>query len=156
MAEFYSNVENIKSLIRQIVVGDPNQDRLATLDTTTVERYQKEIDNRINSILDPIYEVPLVKVTLPDGTSGFSGSIAYIANRMVAAQIVLSEYSEVAPNESGNARRMYNEAENELYGLTKGMIGAARIDGQRQRARNPFVPPSVHPREVPEPPKELP
>lgn len=155
MADFYSDLENIKKLIRQIVIGDPNLERLATIDQATIEKHQKEVDGRINSILDPIYEVPLVKVKLPDGTLGFPPGITFVANRMVAAQIVLSEYSEVSPNESGNAKRMYTQAEQDLTNLVKGMVGASRLEGQRPLARNPFVPPGVHPRAEQEPFKEL-
>lgn len=152
----YSELEEIKKLARQIAVGDQITNTLSTITPDTIEHHQKEVDDRIDSILDPIYEVPLVKVKRRDGTSVYPSSIRYVANRMTAAQIVLSEYSEIDSNSSGNARRMYNEAEFELYGIVKDKAGASRLEGQRTHARIPFISPEVYPRADQEVPKDLP
>lgn len=152
----YSELVEIQKLMRQIVVGDGLTNQLATIDSDTIDKYRIEVDDRIDSILDAIYEVPLIKVKRRDNTTVYPNAIRWIANRMSAAQVVLSEYSEIDANSSGNAKRLYNEAESELYSLVKSNTGASRLEGQRMHARNPFIQPSIHPRADQEPFKDLP
>jgi len=147
-----SSNDDIKRLMREINVGSSKTDSI-TEDTIT--NYKQEIDAVINNAAEPYFHVPFVKITI-DGVQQFSREITYMAQRMVAAQICLRELSEIAQSSSENAKKLYNEAVDQLFSNVNGSISPSQnLSGQRRKSRNRFVPPGVAPAEPANSPSRL-
>lgn len=161
MVEYYSSspgtgsdaIAGIKILVQQIGIGDT---KLDTITVAQVEYLQREVDAKINSILDATYEVPLVKVVSTGGSSDFPEEIKYVARRLVASELVLQTYTEIEPNVSKAAVNTRERAMEDLFSLVRGVAGGQRIQGQRIRARNRFIRPPVYPLDPPDSPGKLP
>lgn len=150
MPDFYSGqISDIEELMRHVGIGDTKVDAIPE---NSVERYQGEIDDIINTTLRPHIEVPLRKVTR-NGNTDFPAEIKFIARRLVAAEVILNEMTEVDSNSSRSAEDMKRKAMRSLYQYVNGpLVGSHIMDGQEPRARNQYARPTTPPRE-PEPPE---
>lgn len=141
-SEYYSgSIDNIRRVVDMISVGEG---KAKSFTESVCKIYQKEVDTIIDSRLRPFYAVPLVKLT---ETDQWPEPIPYIASRLVAANIILVEFTEIDANESEAAEAMRNAALDELDRLTEGLFNGEQVlPGQRKRAGMAFVSPGITPR----------
>lgn len=149
MATYYSGgVDDIKKLIRQVVIGTS---RDSELNTAVVEQYQADVDSMIDSRLSPMFTCPLIQITRGTVTK-FPDPIPAIASRWTAAEIVLRAYTEVSPEESAAAQVWRERALAELDEFCDGaQTGTRDLPGQVRRSRNHFAPPTIVPKTAPLP-----
>jgi len=139
-SDFYSGTgENIERILNMIEIGGG---RLASLTDEDLAIYQEEVDRLINSRLSPYYAVPLAK----DIGGFFPFPIPFIAARIVAADIIHNEFTEIEANKSEAALTMKRNALDELDRLTMGArAGTQRLEGQRVKSRDRFPRPTIIP-----------
>ena len=137
---FYSGtVDNIRRVVDMLSIGEG---RKSSFSEQTCKIYQEEADRIINGRMRSYCATPLVKVS----DSKYPAPIPFIAARITAANIVLSEFSEIDANESEAATGMRDAALDQLDRLTVGLIGGTqRLIGQRIKTRNRFVSPGAAP-----------
>jgi hypothetical protein len=153
MPDFYSGtLDTLQELFRHVGIQIGVEKTLVdAIGSETIERYQAEADQFINSQLNQTFEVPIVKITR-NGVEGFPEEIKYIARRLVASEVILNEFTEIAPNVSRAAVTLRHRATQRLGTYSNGtLVPSNLIDGQRPRSRNRFVRPTTPPPEV-EPP----
>jgi len=151
MSDFYSGTVagDVQNLMRQVGITLTNQQATLAdaIPQDVVERYQAEVDQIVNTTLDAVTEVPLIKVTRK-GVTDFPLEIRYVARRLVAAEIILAEYTEVEPNLSEGGKELRERALAQLRRYADGRIGPSnRVDGQRRRLKDRFVRPTSYPQE---------
>lgn len=144
---YYSGtIEDVQAVLRNVRVGE---NRISDISQIDVEKFQKEADAIINSILLPLFRTPLFKITR-NGETTYPHPIPYIATRIVASLIQQSVYSEIEPNTSENTTDMGDKAIRELKDFVAGILKGSRgLEGQRLKARNRFVNPRAAPNEAP-------
>lgn len=148
MPYYSGSIDNIKILIRQVVIGSS---RDAELTIATVQQFQGEVDSLINSRLSPLFTCPLIQITR-DSVTKFPDPIPSIASRWTAAEIVLRAYTEVSPQESAAAQVWRERALAELDEFCNGVVTGTRdLEGQIRRSRNHFAPPTMVPKVEPLP-----
>lgn len=143
-SSFYSGTgENIERILTMLEIGGG---RLASLTDEDLAIYQEEVDRLINSRLSSYYATPLAKNV--DGYYPFP--IPWIAARLVAADIIHNEFTEIEANKSEAAATMKKNALDELDRLTMGVMrGTQTLVGQREKSRNRFARPTVIPQPSP-------
>lgn len=139
-SEFYSgSKENIERILTMIDIGSG---RLASLRDEQLRPYQKEADRIINARLNPFYAVPLQK----DISGFYPEPIPYIAARIVSADVIHNEFTEIDANASEAAMTMKNNALLELDRMCNGLLQPTQIlTGQRRKSRNRFARPTIAP-----------
>lgn len=149
-------LEGIKAKLASINIGSS---RIDDLQKSDIHNWQRWVDQVINSELSAVYFTPIVRITRSernldkDGVAKpfFPDPLYEIATAMVAAQVVFHEYTDVDPNTNDAANALYNNALLELQKLAAydGQVGHILLEGQEPKARSPFIPPGVMPRNVP-------
>lgn len=142
--EYYSGtLENLERVLRMVNLEGG---RLSNVGEDEVRVYQAEVDRLINRRLSPYYAVPLAKLV----DDRWPDPIPFIAARLVAADIIHNEFTEIEANQSAAAQTMKQNALSELDRLTMGFLaGAQRLEGQRFKSRNRFARPSITPLSTP-------
>jgi len=148
-SDYYSgNLDNIERILTMIDIGTG---RLSSLTPEQLRIYRKEADRVIDSRLSPFYAVPLVKEY---ATGLYPEPVPFIAARIVAADVIHNEFTEIDAASSEAATTMKNNALLELDRLADGILRATQLlPGQRRKSGVHFACPGITPR--PEPPKPL-
>ncbi len=148
MADYYAGTyqEVVRFIGQMISIGTGMADILKPAD---IEKFMSDTDEEINSILNEVYYTPLKK--LPNNK--YPDPIPFIAKVLTAAQIIQVYYKEISPNESAAVKKMQEESYFRLNRIVNGTIsyGSSRLEGQRIKARNKFVSPTIGPSQPPTP-----
>lgn len=127
--KYYSDPQvDIVLLARQIGFGGAKADAISF---ENLEKYQKDVDNILNSRLRCYYRTPLRRVGAPPNP--WPGAIQLIAQRMVLRYLINDVFSDVEPNTSANADKQEALAREDLdLILTRQHL----LEGQPLRSKN--------------------
>lgn len=149
-------LEAIKVKVAGLHIGVGKEDDIKP---AKVHFWQQWADQRINSMLAPVYLTPLIRITRTGRNLNLSGTpvpffpdpIPSIAVDYVAAQMVLVEYTDVDPNTNEAANALLVDADKRLKEIAgyDGIVGSSFLEGQQARSRHLFAPPTAMPRNIP-------
>lgn len=132
-------------------IGD-TEGRVAALTGSELDQFIAEADEVINSKLSALFFTPLQTITR-DNVTKYPDPVPYIATRIAAALAVITIYSRIDPQQSENARTHFENALRELDDMYQGAVmGSRRLDGQKLKAKTPFLNPYAAPLEPPKGP----
>jgi len=146
MADYYAGTweEVVRFIGQTLSIGSGAADILTP---SVVEKFMKDIDEEINSILGQVYYVPLRKIKVGNDWV-YPDPIPYIAKVLTASAILATYYKDVQPNENTNIRAMKEEAYfrlNRLVNANPGESGTSILKGQRLKNRSRFISPTIAP-----------
>jgi len=144
---YANSVSEVLRWARQLVVGTGKADTMQNPDALL---YMSDADEIINSMLSPIYAVPLNTITRASRPDIYPDPIPLIAKRLSAGLMIKNVYTEIEPNASARGEEERAQAMDMLSDFISGLVGGtARLAGQRLKSRNRFLPPGVYPNELP-------
>jgi len=145
---YYSGtIDDLKRILKTLNIGSGTLD---DLQTTNVEASQADIDQKIDSFLSNIYYTPLKQI-VRSGVTKYPDPIPEIARRMVCADLILNTLVDIDTSVVGTAQGVIADARRELFELGSKLVGSTRLEGQREKTRNHFVPPGIAPASDPTP-----
>jgi hypothetical protein len=149
-------LEGIKTKLASLHIGTGKEDDIKPY---RVIFWQQWADQRINSMLAPVYLTPLIRITRTGRNLNaantpvpfFPDPIQSLAIDYVAAQMVLVEYTDVDPNTNEAANALMLAADKTLKEIAgyDGIVGSTFLEGQQARSRHLFAPPNAMPRNIP-------
>jgi len=153
MADYYSDSAGIQVILGNLV---PIGTGRAEVPPEKLVEFQRNANADIDMMLSTTYQLPLKKLTR-GVVVAYPDTIRFIANRMVAAQVIDAYYASAQPNMSSQSKIVREEAMHDLLGVINGVgMGMFHLEGQRMRGKNRFVRPQVAPQPIPATATELP
>jgi hypothetical protein len=148
---FYSGtIDDIKNLLGSIDIGEG---KLAQgFGEENIAYYQEMVDRDIDSILEPLYWVPLVAMNQkqPDGTEKLilPGRAVKAARYWVSGLILKTEYQELSQNTTDQAEQYITQAKQDVFSIVRFNL---RLYGQRRKSNlSRTLPPGMQPPAIPE------
>jgi hypothetical protein len=149
-AYYSGTVENIKSILSVLDIGEG---KLAQgFGEEQVAFYQEMVDRDIDSILEPLYWVPLVAINQmqPSGSEVaiLPGRIVKAARYWVAGLILKNEYQQLTQNTTDQAEQYITQSKQDIYSVIRYNL---RLYGQRRKSNmSRTLPPNMQPPAIPE------
>lgn len=141
---FYSGTEEDVMMFCKSL--DISEDRLASVSSLSVSKYQDVVDRAIDGYLIPYYFLPLTPYSniMPDGSVErvFPGKIRMIALQWTAGLMLQSEFQNMEPNVHEAGVRFVEDAKKEMQQMVD---FSTIIPGQRRKNPSPTMPPNLAP-----------
>ena len=143
MAEYYTSVAEVQRVLKSLHIGTARESDLTADD---VLKFIIDADNYINSMLEPVYILPLNKVTDQHDQLVYPYPIPYIATRICVADMIANYFTEKEDVVIANSNQVDAIAKNLLRNV---IIGATTLPGQQKKARTRFCNPNIIQNAVP-------
>jgi len=140
MADYYSGTKTtIEKFLVAMKIGT---DRISSITPDDFSETQTRIDDSLDDELSSVLYTPILKVQDKDSNSVYPGTIRTIALKRVAAELILTVFSDTEPNITQSAVEYKRQCDEEIARIQKREIS---IRGQIYKNYNKFIPPEIAP-----------
>lgn len=140
----YTDTTKVANAARNIAI---NTGRAQTISAEQAEQFIGWAEDEIDHRLSPVVYTPLILIARQ---GKYPHPIEHVATQLASGYLVESVFSRIDPQLSESGKSHKDNAMIILKDICDGVLqGSRRLEGQRHKARNFFVNPTVAPLEPP-------